>query len=381
MKTLPTLYKKTNTGAIQFWEIEARSNPYVAQTIQGYIKTTYGQLNTDSPQVTEDIIKEGKNAGKKNETTALEQAIVEAQAKWEKQKKKGYVESIEAAKAGELDDLIEGGILPMLAHTFEKQGHKIKYPAMIQKKYDGTRMIAILKDGKCTLWSRTRKPINSLPHIVKEIESHFIADIILDGEAYNDKFKDNFEHIIHLVRQDEPDKDCTDVEFHIYDIVNDEPFSHRWSHLRKCLTVGHPKLNYLIYANTFVVDDEDQVTEYFNQFREQGYEGAILRNADGKYVNKRSSDLIKIKEMEDQEFPIIGIEEGRGKLAGHVGAFICLINGQEFKAKMSGNTERLKEYFEDHSLWKNKKLTVQYQGFTSYNIPRFPVGKAIRDYE
>jgi DNA ligase-1 len=48
---------------------------------------------------------------------------------------------------------------------------------------------------------------------------------------------------------------------------------------------------------------------------------------------------------------------------------------------MSGSTERLKEYFENPKLWRGKILTVQYQALTSYGIPRFPVGKAIRDYE
>ena len=56
------------------------------------------------------------------------------------------------------------------------------------------RMIAILKNGKCTLWSRTRKPITSLPHIVAEIEANFVDDTVLDGEAYNHAFKTNFEH-------------------------------------------------------------------------------------------------------------------------------------------------------------------------------------------
>jgi DNA ligase-1 len=223
VKKFDKLFKKTSTGAIQFWEISVDTSNLGFKTV-GEITTKYGQLGTDSPQQTLDIIKEGKNVGKANGTTPYEQAVAEAQAKWEKQKKKGYVESKEAAEAGELDDLIEGGIVPMLAHTFEKQGHKIKYPAYVQKKYDGLRMIAILKDGVCTLWSRTRKPITSLPHIIAEIEDRFEEDIVLDGECYNHKFKDNFEHIVHLVRQEEPDEECTDVEYHIYDTVNKDPF-------------------------------------------------------------------------------------------------------------------------------------------------------------
>ena len=108
----------------------------------------------------------------------------------------------------------------------------------------------------------------------------------------------------------------------------------------------------------------------------------MLRNSAGEYVNKRSSDLIKVKEMQDAEFQIVGIDEGRGKLAGHVGSFICkTANGDKFNAKMSGNLGRLKEFFNDHSLWEGKMLTVQFQDLTAYNIPRFPVGLRIREPE
>ncbi len=372
----PDLYKKTNTGAIQYWGIS------VIKTQDGaVIQTYFGQYGTDKPQSTSDFISEGKNIGRSNETTPYEQACAEAQSKHEKQRKKGYVESIEAAQAGELDELIEGGISPMLAHTFEKQGHKIKYPCYVQGKLDGIRMVAVVKNGTCTLWSRTRKPITSLPHIVEEIEKNFKEDVILDGEAYSHEFKDNFEHIVHLVRQEEPDSQCTDVQYHIYDLVNDKTFDHRILWLsKKFSSMKTPNFKYLKLVSTHMVEDENQVFGWFSDFREQGYEGCMLRNANGLYVNKRSCDLIKVKEMQDDEFEIVGIEEGRGKLAGHVGAFVCKTrDGQEFKAKPAGATERLREYFLDHGLWQGRQLVVQYQSLTGYGLPRFPVGLRLKE--
>lgn len=386
---LPRLYKKTSTDAIQFWDIEVNEgtgydpdDPKKTSVPVGYITTTYGQLGTDKPQKTTDQIGVGKNIGKKNETNAAQQAHLEAKAKWEKQKKKGYVESIKDAEAGKLDDLIEGGIVPMLAHKFSEQGHKIKFPVYIQPKLDGIRCIAILKNGKCTLWSRTRKPITSCPHIIAEIESKFVDDITLDGELYNHEFKKNFEHIVHLVRQEEPDPKCTDVEYHIYDLVNDRTFGDRHRMLSNAFSIGNPKFKYLRLVTT-VKGSEDDIQIYFGNFRDRGYEGAMLRNGDSLYLNKRSYDLQKVKEFDDGEFEIIGIDEGRGKLQGHVGAFVCRTkDGKEFLAKMSGDTSNLKKYFDQHSLWKGKLLTVQYQGLTgAEKVPRFPVGVAIRDYE
>lgn len=379
---LPTLYKKTSTGAIQFWTISASEQESLVREYQGVvpwgkITTVYGQVGTDSPQETIDYIKQGKNVGKKNETTSYKQAEAEAQAKWEKQKKKGYVESIAAAEADELDDLIEGGIIPMLAHKFSDHGHKIKYPAYVQPKLDGIRCIAILKDGKCTLWSRTRKPITGVPHIAKAIEERFKKDIILDGELYNHLYKNNFEKIVSLVRQEEPGEGHEIVQYHVYDTVSDLPFSGRLEDVTS-IRWKDP----LFCVQTATVDGEEGITECFRVYTGNGYEGAIVRNADGKYANKRSHDLLKVKEMETDEFKVVGISEGRGKLAGHA-IFICVDSkGDEFEAKLKGDTANLKKYFDNHSLWQGKELTVQYQGLTgAKKVPRFPVGIAIRDYE
>lgn len=378
----PTLYKKTSTGAIQEWtivviDIEESKGPIIGPG--GILVTRFGQVDGQI-QETRDLITKGKNVGKKNETTPIQQALAEAQAKWEKQKKKGYVESVADAESGKLDDLIEGGIVPMLAHKFSEQAHKVKYPAYAQPKLDGIRCIAILKDGKCTLWSRTRKLITSVPHIAAEIEANFSEDIVLDGELYNQEFKKNFEHIVHLVRQEEPDAAHTDVQYHIYDMVNSDPFLKRNAAIENAF--ASKDFKYLKRVITYIML-EGEHKDFFDRFVKEGYEGAMVRNTYSLYVNKRSYDLQKVKEFDDNEFEIIGIDEGRGKLAGHVGAFVCkMADGKEFLAKMSGDTGKLRDYFQDHSLWKGKKLTVQYQGLTGKEgVPRFPVGISIRDYE
>lgn len=374
----PTLYKKNSNGSIQFWEILVHSYDG-----HGIISTRFGQLDTPNPQETSDVISEGKNTGKKNETSPGKQAEAEAKAKWIKQAKKGYVESVEAAEAGQVHAFIEGGIVPMLAHKFTDHGSKIKYPCYVQPKLDGIRCIAILKDRKCTLWSRTRKQITSMPHIIAEIEKNFVADITLDGELYNHDFKADFEKIVSAVRKDNPEDGYLNVQYHIYDLVNDQSFEERNKRLYKCFTIGNPsRFTYLQFVRTSVILQQESIAEMFKFFKERGYEGAILRNADSKYVNKRSYDLQKVKEFDDGEFEITGIKEGRGKLIGHA-IFVCrATNGKEFDVKKDGELSKLKEYFENHDLWRNKKLSVQYQGLTAAEqVPRFPVGIAIRDYE
>jgi DNA ligase-1 len=380
MSNLPTLYKLTSTGAVQFWNIGVSH-----EADASYLVTRYGQYGTESPQETRDPIREGKNTGKANATSREQQAEAEALAKWEKQKKKGYVDSIDDAKAGKLDALIEGGIAPMLAHKFSEQGHKIMTPCLMQPKLDGVRCIAIIEDGSVTLWTRTRKPIRSVPHIAEALARRIPAPydrVILDGELYNHYLAQNndFERIVSMVRQDVPDPLAADlVQYHVYDMVSDRTTDHRMGLLSALIPDDADPL--VLVRTDFVT--EDQITDHFQLYRSMGYEGAMLRNLNGLYVNKRSYDLQKMKEFDDAEFDVIGIEEGRGKLVGHVGAFVCRMpNGNEFLAKMSGDTAKLREYYDNHALWQGKKLTVRYQGLTGKaGVPRFPVGVTMRDYE
>ena len=362
---LPTLYKKTSTGATQFWKIDVFEHPDNSQVYD--IVTEYGQVGTDSPQITNDSIVEGKNTGKANETSPLEQAEAEAKAKWVKQKeRKGYVESLDRAEAGENDQ--EGGISPMLAHKYSDHGHKIKYPAAVSRKLDGFRCVAVIKDGKCTLWSRQRKSVNSVPHIVKALEERFgSGGIILDGELFVSDIK--FEEIASLVRSKNPKAGHEVVEYHIFDYVGTANFSQRYDIL-SAFKLKKP----LLLVENEIVNNEDEMMELFHQYVDEGFEGLMIRNLNSLYVNKRSYDLLKVKEMVDDEFDIVGVKSGRGKMQD-LAIFECQTKeGKRFDVKMKGKLEDLAKYLHDEKLWRGKKLTVQYQNLSADMVPRFGVG-------
>lgn len=367
MSNLPILYKKTSTGAIQTWKISTRGCEII---------TTYGQLD-GKIQETVDLIREGKNQGRSNETSAEQQAKLEAEARHTKQLKKGYVSSKAGAAEGKTDKLIEGGALPMLAKSYDEHANKISWPACVQPKLDGHRCVAVIdKAGKVTLWSRTRKPISSVPHIVAALERLKLRDIVLDGELYNHELKADFERLTSLIRHEVPHPDSKVVQYHIYDCMADEIFGERSRLINQLISGKAPAL---VCVETVEVADETELFAQHEKFVERGYEGAIVRNIESMYEGKRTCNLQKVKKFQDAEFPIIRLEEGRGKLRGHVGAVICsLSNGKEFGAKMAGQTQTLREAWERPQLWLGKLLTVKFQGLTSDEVPRFPVGLRIR---
>lgn len=347
------------------------------------IRTTYGQHGTDSPQTTEDVIKVGKNPGKKNETSPYTQAKAEAEAKHEKKIKSGYSLTMDKAESG---DKGLPSIDPMLAHSWEKQGKSMEFPCHVQPKYDGLRMVAVISGGEVKLYSRTRKPFKTLPHIEKQLikfcRMNGIKDAIFDGEAYSHQYRENFNEIVSRIKRDAVHPDSQQIDYHIYDLPSsaNAGFADRHTTLSGYFKGVQDACPNLLLAETYVCKTKEQITVYFERFLDQGYEGAMLRGSDSLYENKRSKGLIKYKTMQDDEFKIIGVQEGRGKLMGAAGSFVCITkDGKQFNAKLKGELDNLKEYFVNfNKKYLGQRLTVQYFNMTPDGLPRFPVGLRLR---
>lgn len=385
---LPILYKKASDGKLQLWGIDVDD--------EAGILISFGQIG-GVLQHSREVITKGKNLGRANATTPQEQAECEALARHTKQRKKGYVESVEAATSGAVDEVIEGGILPMLApnKSYPKDddlGKAIKFPAFFQPKLDGMRCIAIVEDGKCTLWSRTRKPIRSVPHIVAAYEAAFpVGYVTLDGELYNHDFRAEFEELISILRGSEPDAEgrYLKAEHHVYDCLYagamckmEEPFSLR-NETVEVLLSRLPSESPIKRVKTISVASWVDLIAAYEAALVEEYEGGMARNADAPYESgKRSRHLQKMKEFETKEFEIIGADEGRGKDAGTVGAFVCkTAEGKEFRVRMRATYARRRELFANPAQWEGKQLTVKFKRWTAYGIPYIPIGLGLRDYE
>lgn len=372
-KNLPELYKRTATGAIQRWLISVEGTTIV---------TTYGQVG-GVMQTTSESIKSGKNQGRKNETAPDEQAQKEAKSRWDKKRKSGYVGSMSEARAGGVDEeAVEGGVLPMLAKVYEDHAVKIgNKEVAVQPKLDGGRMIAMIgKDFSVSLWSRTRKRIYSMDHIAERLS--MIAQkknwrgVILDGEAYSQKHASDFEGLMSAFRKERTTPESQKLQFHIYDMVSDETFKNRLGFLGDIHLIGGAMIR---LVDTEFVRGEGAIFELHEKYISAGYEGAMIRSLDRGYEHKRSDQLLKLKKFLDEEFEIIGAEEGKGKLAGHCGAFVCKSGKETFRVKMSGEIATLKEYWENREDYIGRLLTVKFQSKTGYGVPRFPVGLRIRE--
>ena len=82
------LFKRNINGKVMYWKGSVISAEENVENCR--LKYTYGELNTDNPIVTYSDKIEGKNIGKKNETTPYQQAANELKSVYNRQIKKGY---------------------------------------------------------------------------------------------------------------------------------------------------------------------------------------------------------------------------------------------------------------------------------------------------
>jgi ATP-dependent DNA ligase len=139
--------------------------------------------------------------------------------------------------------------------------------------------------------------------------------------------------------------------------------------------------NVIVTVPTYKLESAEQLDEYFALFMEEGYEGLMARNAAGGYENKRSYNLQKVKEMQDSEYLITGVESGRGKREGQAVLVCKTSDGQEFRASPKGNDAFRVRLLKDAKNVIGKYATIQYQNLSAYGVPRFGVAKCVRDYE
>ena len=351
---LKKLYQRALKKKVNTWEIEVIDNRY--RTITGFEGF---KLTTSDWQICE----------AKTYCTAEEQALKEAQAIFDKKLELGYFEDI--------NDIDKSTLFkPMLAQKYEDVD--ITFPCYTQPKLDGIRCI-IKADG---MWTRTGKKIVSCPHVFDELETVFEMqpDLIFDGELYNHQFKHDFNKITSLVKKTKPtlsDLEASKhlIEYHIYDLPSsNKSFDGRLEDLQDLISdlFNCFSSSSVVYVTTQEVNNQKELDEFYHDWMEEGYEGQMIRT-NSNYENKRSKTLLKRKEFSDDEFEILAVNEGTGKLAGRVGHMMFKSkSGHYFSSTINGTQEYLSELWEQRDELIGKFATVKYFNLTPDGVPRFP---------
>ena len=276
-------------------------------------------------------------------------------------------------------------IKPMLAHKFDKSKVDFDNGVYIQPKLDGVRCL-FTKDGA---YSRTGKKFMNVKHIETALQPFFdnSPHIILDGELYNHKLKDDFEKIISLVRKQKPTyedrKDAQNlVQLHVYDYIDGNYSDYedrRWN-----LNISDIYSDAVKHVESVLVLNLNEAKAAHGNFMSLGYEGSILRTPKGIYKHGRSYDLMKFKDFSDTEATIVDYVSGKGKRTGTLGKFIMLDDkGVKFGCPPGKgySYKDLANMLENIDTFIGKRATFTYFQRTKAGSYRHPLFKAIRDYE
>lgn len=404
-----TFYRLDSKGKIREWSIDVVDNGDGTATLFTYAGIQGGKIQTVPTP-----INSGKNIGRANETTAYQQAVLDAQTEINSKIKEGYGTDINNLKGKGDTATIKD---PMKGDSYHPTGKKDKSLTIdtagpekhktgelkgkpvgirgkrigIQRKLDGWRFRIYVNRTEIKFYTSSGDLTLSFPQIEKVIREKFDANIdywekkygvteyYLDGEIYNHKLGFNATasacaSVVNITPDKQALRDA--MQFHIFDVCNSANYE-----TRQKIANNFVDGVWVLSLETIIINaDEKAIDDLFEKFLKEGYEGLMIRLLDMPYEFKRSKQLLKYKPEEDGEFKLVGFEESTE--GNTLGALVLeMPNGETFTAAPKGTigTDKMRK-----TIWNNQKdyigkwVTVNFMEYTIYGKPRNGKAKGFR---
>jgi bifunctional non-homologous end joining protein LigD len=287
---------------------------------------------------------------------------------------------------------------PMLAtltdHPFDDPGW------IFEDKYDGFRMVAKIKSGRVTLYSRNGQVISqNYVEVAKALE-RVEGDAVIDGElvALDQNGVSRFQLLQNALRHKAKLLYCAfDLMFLDEDDLRPLPLVERKKRLKALL----PKNKFIAFSR----HRKAFGTKFFKEAECKGLEGIMAKRASSKYISGvRTEDWLKIKTSKRQEVVIAGFtapkrtrpffgalvlavrERKNWRYVGHVGSGFGHATLEELHRKLIKlKTERspfsAKVRDEATTTWVKPFLVaeVKFTEWTSSGEMRHPVYLGLRE--
>lgn len=181
-------------------------------------------------------------------------------------------------------------------------------------KWDGYRILATIRDGKASLWSRNALDWTAkLPDIRTAVEALGLQSGALDGELIaGSGARDDFNLLQATLSGERQGK----LAYVLFDLVRLDGIDlsraalvDRKHLLRQLADGGSPQLAF----SSHIDGDGDVACRLAG---EGGFEGIISKRADRPYLGGRGDDWRKTKQLASDEFAVVGYTEPRGSRTG-----------------------------------------------------------------
>lgn len=361
--TFDTLYSRDGSGRIRTFRMEINGADY--RTITG--------LKDGGQTISGWTSAEGTNIGRSNQRLACAQAEFEIEAEYKKKLKRGYFKN-------EAD--VDTGVqtFPMLANKYKDLKKAIDFDEDVwaQLKFDGIRC---LTTEITEMTTRKAEPIVTFPHILERAERIWKDyNVKLDGELYGHQYAENLMKINSIVRPktvtEERLAEARTLKYYVYDVIDiDNPGlvqADRIALRNEIFAKFFLDDPYLINVETPLIRNQAELDAHYATARRLSFEGQIIRLNRTYQEKKRSAGLLKRKEYEDKEFPIVRIEPGTGNWAGAAKSVVCRDpenDNKEFAGGLTGSYEDNVKVLEEADEYVGGDATMRFFKYSIYGVP------------
>lgn len=275
--------------------------------------------------------------------------------------------------------LVLGSFLPVWAATHAKelppalqlakryQGNESLSLYGVSEKFDGVRAFW---DG-VTLVTRSGRVIPAPDWFLAQL-----PDATLDGELWLGYGR--FSELSGLIRRKDSDTDSLwqTVQYRVFDLPDVAgDFATRYQQLVQLMRDYEGTECVLVEQQ--IVQDHAALDAQMQQVVAEGGEGLMLHRWDSLYFAGRSSDLLKVTPLQDDEAIVTGYEPGEGRLTGLMGALrVRLTSGREFLLG-TGFSDAQRASPPDIG----SRVRFTYRGLTADGLPRFASFDRVRPEE
>ncbi|MCL2662415.1 MAG: hypothetical protein FWE83_03700 [Oscillospiraceae bacterium] len=258
------------------------------------------------------------------------------------------------------------------SYSIEKSPIKDNEWFSLSVKLNGVR--GTFYDGK--IFSRQGKEISGLEHIISDISRMLdkADEWVLDGELVRKNTDDvsdneNFRIGTGILGQDDADKSA--MQFVIFDILPKSEFAQGESKLTYKerlaeLRALNDKIQILGLTAVTIVEilytgtDVSKIDILLDEMVTEDKEGLML-NRDSKYACKRHNGILKIKRFYTVDLKVTAVEEGSGRNAGRLGAFVVDYKGNTLNVGSGMSDEQREDFWKRRDKMTDRVIEVKYK--------------------
>lgn len=197
----------------------------------------------------------------------------------------------------------------------------------------------------------------------------YFPPFAVDGELFSERNK--FDEISAIVRRGQV-KGWYKLKLHVFDVPHAKGDLFQRLRVLEDYLLAHPT-PYIQVIPQIVIQDKKHLEQFSQHILKLGGEGVIVRNPKADYIQGRSSQILKVKPLFDEECIVIAHHKGKGKYKDKLGSISCENQrgifriGSGFSDKARANPPAI-----------GTVISYKFRGITAQGKPRFATYWRIR---